>query len=41
MGLSIARGFTEAIGGNIEAGCPIDAPQGLRIDITLPLASSE
>jgi two-component system sensor histidine kinase KdpD len=38
MGLSIARGFTEAIGGSIEAGRPIGAPTGTRLDISLPLA---
>lgn len=41
MGLSIARGFTEAIGGSIRAGAPGGATQGTRIDIDLPLAEVE
>lgn len=41
MGLSIARGFTEAIGGSIRAGEPAGGTQGTRIDIDLPLAEAE
>ncbi len=38
LGLSIARGFTEVIGGTIRAGPPSEFARGTRIDISLPLA---
>jgi two-component system sensor histidine kinase KdpD len=41
LGLSIARGFAEAVGGTIHAGRPIRLPHGTRIDINLPLAEQQ
>lgn len=35
VGLSIAKGFIEAMGGSIRLGQSRDAPQGLRVTITL------
>ena len=37
LGLSIARGFAENIGGTMQARCPAGGT-GTRIDITIPLA---
>lgn len=37
LGLSIAKGFVENIGGTMQARCP-DRGAGMRIDITIPLA---
>jgi two-component system sensor histidine kinase KdpD len=40
LGLSIARGFAEAIGGSIRAVPAISSRRGTRFEINLPLAQS-
>ncbi|HVI05573.1 MAG TPA: ATP-binding protein, partial [Sphingomicrobium sp.] len=39
LGLSIAKGFTELIGGTITANSATDPMRGTRIEVALPLAS--
>lgn len=41
LGLAIAKGFVEALGGNIEASTPGLEGQGTRITIRLPLVTAE
>lgn len=41
LGLSIARGFVEAIGGGIRAAPAVAFARGTRIDISLPLAGRQ
>jgi two-component system sensor histidine kinase KdpD len=41
LGLSISKGFVEAMGGRIEATSPATNGRGLRVDIRFPLRSGE
>jgi two-component system sensor histidine kinase KdpD len=40
LGLSIAKGFVEAMGGRIAAASPIHGDRGTRVLISLPKATS-
>jgi signal transduction histidine kinase len=41
LGLSIARGFARAVGGDVTVGRRRDGASGARFEITLPLAQLE
>src|SRR5690606_32387050 len=40
LGLYIAKGFVEAFGGTIHVLSPLDAGNGIRITVRLPLVAS-